>query len=476
MSDTAGHSSDQEEICFLSAEELVAVYRARTLSPLEVTRAVLERIGQLDSKLNAYCLVDEGAALAAAAASEQRWRAGTPLGLLDGVPASIKDIVLTQGWPTLRGSRTISPAQRWDEDAPAVARLREHGAVLLGKTCTPEFAFAPVTRSPLTGETLNPWNLSCTPGGSSGGAGAAVAAGMGPLALGTDAGGSIRIPSSFCGIFGLKPTGGRVPTYPPTPLASLVGFGPMTRSVGDAARMLSVISEPDPRDWTAAAHDPTPYHERLEHCDPASWRIAWSPTLGYVDVDGEVAAITGEAVRALSEAGVRIDLVEHVFDDPIPIMERLRRAFTSHAFRDFGARELDMMDPHVRARIEDSRGAVLEDYFDAEMARAALGRKMLALHAEYQLLVTPTLAVAPFSIGQLAPPGWAPSGWTGPCYPFNLTRQPAANVPCGFTAQGLPVGLQIVGPPHADLLVLQAARVFEKLRPWARRRPVVGLQ
>ena len=463
------------ELAFLSAEELVAGYASGALSPVEAAEAALDRIERFDPLLNAFCLVDRPAALAAARASEERWRAGAPLGPLDGVPVSIKDLVLTRGWPTLRGSRTIDPAGPWEEDGPAVARLREGGAVLLGKTTTPEFAFRPVTTSPLTGITRNPWDLSRTPGGSSGGAAAAVAAGMGPLALGTDAGGSIRIPASFCGVFGLKPSGGRVPTHPPTPLASLVGFGPLTRTVGDAARMLMVISRPDPRDWSAGPHDPAPYHDRLEAA-PARWRIAWSPTLGFANVDPEVAAIAAEAARAFADLGARVETVETVMDDPGPLMEKLRRGFTAFAFRHLGPDQLALMDPVVREEVEASRGADLMAHFEAEMARAALGRRMIEFHGRHDFLLTPTLAVPPFAADADHPEGHSRYSWTAFCFPFNLTRQPAASVPCGFTRQGLPVGLQIVGLPFADLAVLQAARAFETARPWWHRRPTLELE
>ncbi|MDH3596510.1 MAG: amidase family protein, partial [Rhodospirillales bacterium] len=241
----------------LTATELLTRFRAGSLSPVEVTEAALARIEAHDTALNAFCLVDAEQALAEARRSEERWRIGAPKGRLDGVPASIKDLLLTKGWPTLRGSKALDPDQPWDEDAPAVARLREHGAVLLGKTTTPEFGWKGVTDSPLTGVTRNPWDPSRTPGGSSGGAAAAVATGMGALAIGTDGGGSIRIPAGFTGIFGLKPSFGRVPAYPLSPFGTVAHLGPMTRSVADAALMLTVLAEPDPRDWYALPVDGT---------------------------------------------------------------------------------------------------------------------------------------------------------------------------------------------------------------------------
>ena len=224
------------ELCFTPATELVARYAAKSLSPVEVTRAVLDRIRALNPKLNAYCLVDEEGALAAARASEARWQRGEPVGPVDGVPASIKDLVLAKGWPTLRGSKTVDPAGPWNDDAPATARLRESGAVLLGKTCTPEFGWKGVTDSPRTGVTRNPYDATRTSGGSSGGGAAAVALGMGALSVGTDGGGSIRIPAGFSGVVGLKPTYGRVSRAGAMPLSwSLDHMGPLTRTVADAA-------------------------------------------------------------------------------------------------------------------------------------------------------------------------------------------------------------------------------------------------
>src|SRR5216684_3857755 len=240
--------SGDRELGFMSASALVEAYRRKTLSPVEATKAALARIERLEPKLNAFVLVDAEGALAAAREAEVRWAKGAPRGLVDGVPTTIKDIVLTKGWPTLRGSRLSKRDQPWNEDAPAVARLREHGAIFLGKTTTPEFGWKALGDSPLTGITRNPWNLSCTPGGSSGGAAAACAAGIGPLHLGSDGAGSIRIPCAFTGLFGLKPSFGRAPAYPLSPMGLLAHIGPLARTVADAALMLTVLSAPDHRD------------------------------------------------------------------------------------------------------------------------------------------------------------------------------------------------------------------------------------
>src|SRR5882762_8954329 len=282
----------------LSATELLDGYRKHQLSPVEVTRAVLERIERLNPVVNAFNLISE-AIETDAKASEARWSRGEPKGLLDGVPVSIKDIILTRGWPTLRGSKTVDPKGPWNDDAPAVARLREHGAVLVGKTTTPEFGWKGVTDSPLTGITRNPWNPAKTPGGSSGGAAAALAAGMAPLAVGTDGGGSIRIPCSFTGLFGIKPSFGRVPAWPLSPFGTVAHVGPIARNVTDAALMLNVLSLPDARDWHALPYEARDYRTTLEH-GVQDLRIAFSPDLGYAKVDAEVKQLFLQAVSVFT--------------------------------------------------------------------------------------------------------------------------------------------------------------------------------
>ena len=287
------------DLADLSATELLRLYRSKQVSPVEATQAALQRIDALNPSLNAYCLVDHERALQSARESEARWQQGAPVGALDGVPTSIKDLILTRGWPTLRGSKTIDPSQPWDVDAPATARLREAGAVLLGKTCTPEFGCKGETNSPLTGISRNPWNLAHTPGGSSGGSAAAVAAGMGALSVGTDGAGSVRIPAAFCGNFGMKPSFGRVPAYPLSPFGSVAHLGPHTMSVTDGALMLNVLKRPDARDWTSLPPDNTDYLVGLND-GVRGLRIAYSPTLGYAKtVHPDVAKAVDLAVRAL---------------------------------------------------------------------------------------------------------------------------------------------------------------------------------
>jgi len=448
----------------LTATALLEGFRKRTLSPVEAARAVLARIEALNPRLNAFNLVSDRL-IEDAKASEARWSAGQPRGLLDGVPVSIKDIILTRGWPTLRGSKTVDPKGPWNDDAPATARLREHGALLIGKTTTPEFGWKGVTDSPLTGITRNPWNADKTPGGSSGGAAAAVAAGMGPLAVGTDGGGSIRIPCGFTGLFGLKPSFGRVPAWPLSPFGTVAHVGPIARDVRDAALMLTVLSLPDARDWHALPYEPRDYRAGID-AGVRDLRIAWSSNLGYAKVDPEVEAIVRDAVRFFGELGARVDEKHPGFENAEPI-------FRMHWFSGAAAlvrslKDRKPVDPGLLEVAALGEAVSARDLLEAQMKRGALGTHMNLFHRDYDLLVTPTLPVAAFDVGREVPQTpdnkrW--TDWTPFTYPFNLTGQPAASIPCGFTRAGLPVALQIVGPRFADALVLRAARAFETAHP-----------
>ena len=450
------------DLCRLSAVELLDGYRSHAISPVEVAEAIERRIGELNPRLNAFCLVSERI-LEDARASEARWRAGQPKGLLDGVPVSIKDLLLTKGWPTLRGSKSVDPEGPWNEDAPATARLREHGALLLGKTTTPEFGWKGVTDSALTGITRNPWNLAKTPGGSSGGAAAAVAAGMGPLAVGTDGGGSIRIPCAFTGLFGLKPSFGRVPAWPLSPFGTLAHVGPITRSVADAALMLEVLALPDARDWHALPPETRDWRSGLEH-GVEGLRIAWSPDLGYAKVDPEVASLTKDSMKIFESLGAHVEERNPGFESPEPIFRT--HWFSGAAFLVKTIKNRELVDPGLLEIAAQGEKIGAHEILDAQLKRAALGAHMNLFHRDYDLLLTPSLAVAAFDVGREAPEGakrW--TDWTPFSYPFNLTQQPAASIPCGFTRAGLPVGLHIVGPRYADARVLRAARAFERARP-----------
>jgi len=457
-----------EDIALLTAAELVKRFREGTLSPVEATEAALAAIEKHDPELNAFVMVDREGALSAAKESEERWRLGVPKGRIDGVPTSIKDLILTTGWPTLRGSKAVPKDQAWDEDAPVTARLKEHGAVLLGKTTTPEFGWKGVTDSPGWGITRNPWNPERTPGGSSGGAAVAVACGMGALAIGTDGGGSIRIPAGFTGIFGHKPSFGRVPAFPLSPFGTVAHVGPMTRSVTDAALMLSVLAEPDPRDWYALPYSGADYTNGLDD-GVSGLKIAYSPTLGGHKVDPQVAKHVAAAAEQFEKLGATVEEAE-------PNLGNCESTFLVHWFA--GAANLlsripeeakQQIDPGLREIAEVGARYSLQEFQNAVTEREQLGVTLNLFHQNYDLLLTPALPIPAFEAGLEFPPDdgderWA--NWTPFSYPFNLTQQPAASVPCGLTSEGLPVGLQIVGRRYDDRLVLQAARAFEMAKPF----------
>jgi len=454
------------DLCSLSAAQLLEKYVRRELSPVEVTKAVVACIEKLNPKLNAFCFLNKEA-LKDAEASEKRWMSGQPRGLLDGVPVTIKDLLVTKGWPTLRGSKTVDAKGPWNDDAPAVARLREHGAVLLGKTTTPEFGWKGVTDGPLTGITRNPWNPAKTPGGSSGGAVAAVASGMGPLAIGTDGGGSIRIPCSFTGLFGIKPSFGRVPAWPLSPFGTVAHVGPITRSVGDAALMLNVLAQPDARDWHALPYERRDWRTGLED-GVRGLRIAYSPTLGYAKVDAEVASLVAKAISVFSDLGAKVEEKDPGFENPDPIFRTHWFSGAALLLKGIPKEKHNLIDAGLRevAALGDKMTA--HEVLEAQMKRGALGAHMNLFHRDYDLLLTPTLSVPAFDAGKEFPEGvkrWI--DWTPFSFPFNLTQQPACSIPCGLTKDGLPVGLHIVGPRYDDGLVLRAARAFETARPIA---------
>lgn len=454
-----------------TATQLLQRFASHEASPVETMQAVLARVERLDPTLNAFCHLAADEALDSARQSEARWLKNAPCGDLDGVPASIKDLILVAGWPTLRGSRTVDPSQPWDVDSPVAARLREAGAVLFGKTATPEFGCKGETNSPLTGITRNPWDPSKTPGGSSGGTAAAVASGMGPLSVGTDGAGSVRIPAAFCGNFGLKPSFGRVPAYPLSPMGTVAHLGPHTMSVADAALMMNVLKRPDARDWTSLPADDRDYRDGLDD-GIAGLRIAWSPTLGYAqDVDPEVAAAVAAAVRDLEAQGAYVEAVDPGFEDPLDITIGLWFAGAWAIWNGLTPAQQALADPDFRAEAEQGAAFDALALHRLQMRRMELGSHMRCFMQRFDLLATPAVAVPAFDAkpaGHTPMDGRAMLGWTPFSYPFNLTQQPACTIPCGLTAAGLPIGLQLVGPMFGDALVLRAARAYEQLRPIAR--------
>ena len=463
----------------MTALELLRGYRDKQFSPVEATQAMLTQIERLNPVVNAFNLVDEETTLAAARESEARYQSGDTRGLLDGVPVAIKDVFLTPQWPTIKGSKTIDPKATLGKEAPSVAALNRHGAVPLGKTTTPEFGWKGVTDNPVDGVTRNPWDPSKTAGGSSGGSAAAVPLGMGPLALGTDAGGSIRIPAGFSGLVGLKPSFGEVPHWPASPFGTLAHAGPMTWTVADCALMMNVLTEADCRDTNAIPRRNIDYLAAIQG-EPEQLlrgvKIAFSATLGYVQVDREVEETVREAAKMLQSLGAEVSEIAPGFDDPLAAFGHLFYGGAANALRDIGKKQRMQMDAQLVAVADKAAQLSMLDYLEAVNDRMILCERMALFHNKYDLLLTPTLPITAFAAGREVPEDWPSTrwpSWTPFTYPFNLTGQPAISVPCGFATSGLPIGLQLVGPKFEDAAVLRAAQAYQLAAPLTDVRPAL---
>jgi aspartyl-tRNA(Asn)/glutamyl-tRNA(Gln) amidotransferase subunit A len=465
-----------EDLAWRSALEIATLVRDKQLSPVELTTALLARIEALDPRVNAFCLVTADLARAAAREAEIAVMKREPLGALHGVPVSLKDVLYTRGVRTTGGSRLFADLVP-EEDNVAVGRLKAAGAVILGKTNTSEFGHKALTDNPLFGVTRNPWDPTRTPGGSSGGAAAAVASGLGPVALGTDGGGSVRIPAGFCGLVGVKPSFGRVPQTPGFPGWDHIGTtGPLARTVRDAAAVLDVIAGGDDRDRTSLPREPGSY---LEACDQdvRGLHVAWTPDLGYAAVDERVLEICGNAAAEFEGLGCHVEVVNPGWESPEEAFATIVAAQFYAAWADaLPAREADLDASLVRL-IRRGGAVTAREYLTAMAKVSAYWQEVHIFLARFDLLLTPTAAVPPFPLGTGVPREIAGQevsrlGWMPFTYPFNLTGQPAASVPAGWTEDGVPVGLQIVGRRHADRTVLAAAAAFEAACPWRDRRPV----
>lgn len=466
-----------EELAYLPAFELVEQYRSRKRSPVEVTEYLLERIERVNPVVNAFTTVSADVALQNAVAAERAYQSGDGAGPLSGVPFSIKDLTPTRGIRTARGS-LIDPDWVPEEDAPIVERLYAAGGVMLGKTNTPELGWKGDSGNRVFGPTFNPWKLERTAGGSSGGAAAAVATGLGPLAQGSDGAGSIRIPASFCGIFGLKPSFGLVPQYPASALGDLSHLGPMTRTVRDAALMLNAVAGADVRDrlsWSSGVD----YLDGLES-GVKGLKIAWSPDLGYANVRPDVREATERAARLFTELGGNVVEVDPGFPNPSDIIDVMWAGGLAGYFKGRLEQVRHLLDFGLLATIERTSSWTMADLASAFQRRNGYYASVREFMESYDLLLTPTLPATAFTAGLDEPDDWprstiAPLEWTPFSYPFNLTGQPAATVPCGFDSEGLPIGLQIVGRWRDDPTVLRAARALEIAAPWDGARPAIDV-
>ena len=463
---------------WLSAIEIARLVGRKEISPVEVVKTFISRIEEVNPKLGAIVTLAADEAIAAAQEEESSLHRGEISGPLNGVPLLIKDNVFTRGLRTTFGSllyENYVPA----EDAVLVERLKAAGAIVFGKTNLPEFGLVPVTDNLVFGPTVNPWNLSKTCGGSSGGSAAALAAGLGPIATGNDAGGSIRLPASLCGVYGLKPTFGLIPRYPRLPgLETIFHEGPLTRTVADAALMLTIMAGPDERDRHTVPLPGTDFLQSLR-ASVKNLRIAYSPDLGHVLVDREVATVIGRAASVFSELGAFVEEVK------LEISDLLRDLRVMTTLEIITANEERLAEWKTKAHpLNLPLFSMVEKYAARDLVKVQFRReelwdKMHRLFAKYDLLLTPTSPVPAFDAGEgrIAGPDQINGrlvrrlSWLGFTLPFNFTGQPAASVPCGFTKEGLPVGLQIIGRRFADQTVLNASAAFEEARPWRDYKP-----
>ena len=445
---------------------LAADVAAKKVSSRELVEGALARIDELNPKVNAFVTLDAEGALRAAAEIDDRIANGDDAGPLAGIPIGVKDLEDAAGLPTSQGSALFADGPPVPADSPFVARLRAAGCVVVGKTNTPELGWKGDTTNPRWGATANPWDLTRSAGGSSGGSAAALASGMVPLCTGSDGGGSIRIPSSICGLSGMKPSLGRVPMGDRTPpgWADLSTRGPMARTIRDVTFALDVAVGPDPHDLRSLPMPDASWSRSLEDVG-APRRIGWSPTLGYASIDSEVRAICEAALDQLAALGTEVVVIDRVFDEN-PVRPWLTLAMTSdlrslHQYR--GTPDWDKLDPDHLQMIEAFGASTTAlELLAAEDECHRLNVRLVEVFHDVSLLCTPTVG------GQVGPIGAAGTidgnpdpFWISSTYPFNMTRSPAGTVCAGFTESGLPVGLQVVGPQHADVAVLRTLAILE---------------
>ena len=465
-----------DEFSFMSAVELRDRIASKEVSPVEVVASALRRLDEVEPTLNNFVTVTRESALEAARQAEQAVMKGDQLGLLHGLPVSIKDLINMGDVKCAFGSRSAADNIA-DADAPSVERVRAQGACILGKTTTSEFGCKPVGDSPLTGITRNPWNTDKTPGGSSCGAAASIAAGVSPFGLGTDGGGSIRIPAFFTGLFGIKAHFGRVPVYPASATPTLAHVGPLARTVRDGALLLMAIAGYDARDPFSVAQ---PVPDFLAACDKPvkGMRIAWSPTFGYAQQpDAQVVEQCLKGVKALEDQGCEVELVENVMDgNPSDIWMAEFYAGVGTRLKTVLSEQPHILDPAVVEVLSGALDQTLDEYYAKVFERYDFRERMRAFFEKYDLLLSPTLPVPAFDVGLNLPPQFPNANmisWVSYTYPFNLTGYPAASVPTGFNDDGLPIGLQVVAGPLKEVGIFAAAAAIETACPWADKRPPI---
>ena len=449
---------------FISVSELSKLIKNKEVSPTELLDSTLKKIEKLDPILNSFAFLDIEGAKILAKESEKRMMSNSLLSELDGIPTSIKDLIAQKNLPQRFGSKTTSD-NLVSADAPSVERLRNAGAVLLGKSTTSEFGCKGVGDSPLTGVTRNPWNIKLTPGGSSCGAASMVAAGIVPYAIGTDGGGSIRIPAALTGLFGIKAQFGRVPVYPTSATPTLAHVGPLTRNVLDACKVLQIISGKDFRDPFTVTENAPIFENFIK--EKKSYKIAWSPTLGYGKNDSNVMKILDNAIKNISSLGYKIDTIDKVLDeDPVNLWNAEFYAGVGTRLKSVIENSPDLIDPAVLDVLKVAINQKINDYYSLVFQRYAFREKMRIFFDQYDLLITPTLPCAAFEVGLNVPKNMPDKNivsWVTYTYPFNLTGQPAASINAGYTSENLPVGMQVIGKNNREIDVLNFCNQFENI-------------
>ena len=460
----------------LSASQMSAAFKSGELSPVEIVEESFRRLNAWEPHVNAFVHVDYEGARAAAKNAEIRWKNGAPLSPLDGVPVAVKDLVAVSQMPYRRGSEVWPEGIIAETDAPVVARLREAGTIIIGKTATPDSGCRIVTESAVHGITRNPYDLRCTPGGSSGGSSVAIATGVVPIAIGTDGAGSIRIPAASCNHFGLKPSFGRIPIHPPSLFAPHAVTGPMSGTVEDTALAYNIVTRPESRDPYAM-----PYGN-IDWCNGltttiSGMRIAYSEDLGSgVSIDAEIRGALHSTIRALRELGAHVEEVEFSWPcDPHEVFQVFWQTMYWNSYRALSEAQQERVDKLITSAAEKGSTISLSRYLSASNGRQAMAQKMQMFHQDFPVLLTPVMPVPPYAVGRSTPEPLAEDDWLW-CpftYPFNLTQQPAASVPAGLTQAGLPIAVQLAAANGNEHDLLRVAAALEQIRPWAETQPVL---
>ena len=447
---------------FLTIKQISNLIKKKEISPVEILKETISNIDEIEPKINSFAKLDLDGAKKLASESEKRMLSNSLLSEVDGIPTSIKDLIAQKNLPLRFGSKT-APDKNCEVDAPSVERLRNAGAVLLGKSTTSEFGCKAVGDSPLTGITRNPWNLELTPGGSSCGAAAMVSSGIVPYALGTDGGGSVRIPASLTGLFGIKANFGRVPVYPVSATPTLAHVGPLCRNVEDACTVLKIISGSDWKDPFSVSENVPDFNASINK--KKKFKIAWSPTLGYAKPEKEVLEKLNLAIKNIESLGHEVELVDKIFDkDPVDLWNAEFYAGVGTKLKQIIESNPDLIDPPILEVLKIAITQEMGNYYGSVFERYALREKMRVFFEKYDLLITPTLPCSAFKAGQNVPENFPDRNivsWVYYTYPFNLTGQPAASINAGFSKNNLPIGMQIISNTNKEIDILNLSKQFE---------------